>query len=285
MHNLWLRRFVLLVVHGLVALALVYGFHRYMPELTETVFAAATTALTAATTLFVAPGPSIDRLFRRAGGLDALLVAWFAILAYLAGKRFLQWVGAKPGARAEAVALSLAAGVALASLLVLVLAASKMFYRPVAYGVLVIPSVLWRSELWQLLREIPRLAARRPRLGVSYRQLAHTFLLLYVVIILALVYLSAVGPSWEYDDLIYHLAGPKNFVNRHGLEPLPDIPFTFFPKNIEMLYTLALAWRTDVTAKLVQFLLGLTIRGAFRRLEARGIARENADRTGRSRGR
>ena len=102
MHNLGLRRFALLVVHGLVALALVYGFHRYMPDLTKTLFAAATTVFTAATTLFVAPGPVLDRLFRRAGGFDALLVAWFAILAYLAGKRFLRWVGAKPAARAEA---------------------------------------------------------------------------------------------------------------------------------------------------------------------------------------
>jgi hypothetical protein len=90
------------------------------------------------------------------------------------------------------------------------------------------------------------------------------FLALYVLSVLGVILISALGPSYEYDDLVYHLTGPKNFILAHKFIPLPDVPLVYFPKNIEMLHTFGMLLHNDIVSKLLVFLCGcITMVGVY----------------------
>ena len=78
-----------------------------------------------------------------------------------------------------------------------------------------------------------------------------------IATILLLILISALGPEIEWDALVVHLFAAKTYVQGHGLRPIPDIPQTFFPKHVTMLFTLGMLLHNEITAKLIHYLLGL----------------------------
>jgi hypothetical protein len=201
---------------------------------------------------------AFDFHLRRSGAYDVFLTVWFAAAAYCAGKRLLRFVGVGAVRGAEGAAFSMAAGVSIFSWLTMVLALVNGLYRPVGYALLVIPTLIWHAEMKRLPGEIRRLVVTKLRsVSWSATGIAQALLAGYILTVLGVVFLSTLAPSFEYDDLVYHLAGPKNFVQHHRFVPLPDVPLVFFPKNIEMLYTLGMLWHSDITAKLINFLLAI----------------------------
>jgi hypothetical protein len=203
------------------------------------------------------PLHSLDFYLRRTGAYDVLLVLWFAAAAYCVGKRILRLIGVSAAAGAEETAFSMAAGIMFFSYLTMVLAFVHGLYRPVAYALLLVPTVIWQAEMRRIPGNVWRAMVSKLRSASwSASACGQGFLSVYVLSSLGVLLLSALGPSFEYDDLTYHLTGPKNFIQNHRFVPLPDVPLVFFPKNIEMLNTLAMLWHSDLTAKMVVFLLG-----------------------------
>jgi len=70
---------------------------------------------------------------------------------------------------------------------------------------------------------------------------------------LGLEFLWALAPPTAWDDLTYHLAAPKVYVQAGRIHYIPYDHHTNFPFTLEMLYTLALLLGSDITAKLVHF--------------------------------
>jgi hypothetical protein len=201
---------------------------------------------------------TIDFYLRRSGAYDILLVLWFTAVAYCAGNSILRVLGVDGISRAERVSFSIVLGIMLFSWLAMGLSLIHGLYRPVAYVLLLIPTLIWHREIRQLPANLCRtLASNIKGASWSANTFGRSFIVLYITASFIVILLSALAPSIEYDDLTYHLVGPKNYILHHGLISLPDIPHLFFPKNMEMLYTLGLLWHCDITAKLIHFLLGI----------------------------
>jgi hypothetical protein len=240
-----------------VAVWLVFVFHSHLPALTASLHL-----------------ERVDRVLRRSGAYDVVLVVWFAAVAWSVGRRLLCSLGVRAASRSEEAAFSLALGAAAFSLATMALAVAGGLYRVAAYALLVLATALSHGELERLRREMgPSLSARIRDVRWTAPAVGQALLALFVVVVLAVVLLSALGPSYEYDDLAYHLAGPKNFIGRHRVFPLYEVPNAQFPKNVEMLFTFGMLLHNDVTAKLIHLLLGLVTIVAVHGFAARYLKR------------
>ncbi len=83
------------------------------------------------------------------------------------------------------------------------------------------------------------------------------------LIVLALIgtFLTALTPVTDGDALCYHLQVPKVFLQAHAVTFDPDLHETIYPLLTEMLYAVALAARSPVACRLVQWLLGVSFAG------------------------
>ena len=87
---------------------------------------------------------------------------------------------------------------------------------------------------------------------------------LLIVTVLLLILISALGPEIEWDAVVVHLFAAKTYEQGHGLRPVLDVPQTFFPKHVTMLFTFGMLLHNETTAKLIHYLLGvLTLIAAY----------------------
>jgi len=100
------------------------------------------------------------------------------------------------------------------------------------------------------------------------------FLLSSIVLLFAL--LQALAPPWDYDGLMYHLQGPRLFLQAGRIVPLPENWLTFYPFLVEMLFSLGLAFGSDSFAKLVHLIFAVLLVIATYRAAERFIGRKYA---------
>jgi 4-amino-4-deoxy-L-arabinose transferase-like glycosyltransferase len=81
-----------------------------------------------------------------------------------------------------------------------------------------------------------------------------TVLLLMVILSIGLL---AATPPISRDALTHHLAVPKLYLEAGGMVEMPDIPFSYYPMNLDMLYILPLYFGNDILPKYIHFLFGL----------------------------
>ena len=110
---------------------------------------------------------------------------------------------------------------------------------------------LWSWKEWtQVIEEIPQIWAW----GLSAwrnAELSRKVLLTCSGCFLLLVAIQALAPPWAYDALMYHLQGPKLFLQAGRILPLPEVWGANGPFTIEMLYTIGLGFATDSFANLM----------------------------------
>ena len=87
---------------------------------------------------------------------------------------------------------------------------------------------------------------------------------------------AALTPEIFYDSLVYHLALPKLYLLRGGVEPTPHNIYSGVPMGIQMLYGLALAVSGETLACLIHWSLGLAALGAVGCWAARYQSRSTA---------
>ncbi|MCB4792622.1 MAG: hypothetical protein LHV68_12160 [Elusimicrobia bacterium] len=68
---------------------------------------------------------------------------------------------------------------------------------------------------------------------------------------------GALSPETFYDSAVYHLGVPQAWINSHRMHVIPSIHMSFYPCNIEVLYTIGLLLRDEMAAKLIHFSFGL----------------------------
>ena len=61
------------------------------------------------------------------------------------------------------------------------------------------------------------------------------------------------------DDIKYHFAMPKRYLNNGTISFFADIDFSNFPYPIEMLWTIAISLDSGELAQLLNFTLGLLV--------------------------
>lgn len=79
------------------------------------------------------------------------------------------------------------------------------------------------------------------------------FIIIVGIFTLFLAFLITLTPPWDYDSLMYHLQGPRIFLEIEKIVPYPENWFTFYPSTWEMIYMLGLGLGFDVFAKLIHF--------------------------------
>lgn len=70
---------------------------------------------------------------------------------------------------------------------------------------------------------------------------------------LLLAFIQTFTPAFDYDGLMYHLQGPRLFLEAGKIIPIPENWFTYYPATWEMLYMLGMSLGSDIFARLITF--------------------------------
>ena len=217
---------------------------------------------------------NLERWLRRAGIFDVLLVVWLWGVAASAGAALLKSFRLEPRNGAERLALCSAGGLSILSLIVMVLGGLKGLYPWVAYAILLTGSICLRLKWTSAVVGDLRSPQEPPSTAIVRLGRRLTWLLIGTVLLVLLV--SALGPELEWDAVVVHLFAAKTYVQGHGIRPIPDIPQTFFPRHVTMLFTFGMLLHNETTARLIHYLLGvLTLIAAYgfgRRFFSRDVA-------------
>ncbi len=76
------------------------------------------------------------------------------------------------------------------------------------------------------------------------------------LVIAGISFVNALTPAWDYDGLMYHLVGPKLFLEAGKIFPHVDNWYINGPFTIEMVFSLGLVFGDDIFPKLIHFSLG-----------------------------
>ncbi|MEW6569251.1 MAG: glycosyltransferase family 39 protein [Chloroflexota bacterium] len=134
--------------------------------------------------------------------------------------------------------------------------------RPIWIAALVVVmAALLGTELSSSLRSVGRALRGLGQTWAAVAPVGRAFLILAMPIgFLALV--QALAPPWDYDGLMYHLAGPQRFLQAGRLFPDIDNWYINGPFTVEMVFGVGMAFGDDVFPKLIHFAAGGLLLGA-----------------------
>lgn len=72
------------------------------------------------------------------------------------------------------------------------------------------------------------------------------------ILVIAIIVLCSVPPV-DRDALTHHLFVPKLWLQHGGIYEIPDLPFSYYPMNLDMLYMLSLYFGNDIAPKYIHF--------------------------------
>jgi 4-amino-4-deoxy-L-arabinose transferase-like glycosyltransferase len=134
-------------------------------------------------------------------------------------------------ARADRLILAAAVGLGVLSLVGLGLGAVGFLHPWVLWLLTVIGLLLTSGPLWRALAAAWADFAWRPQ------DRFERFLAIYCGIVLALALLWALAPPTAWDALVYHLTGPRLYLETGYVSHPLDLPYLGFPQLVEMLFT------------------------------------------------
>ena len=174
---------------------------------------------------------------------DLILLALTLAVAAAWGSRIGQRLGVVFDSGLERWTLGATLGLGLLGTVVLGMAIAHGLYRWAGYAVLLALGLAARSEVRTLCRWL-RSGSRR------LRSLGSPWLCLYASLIGLLSLGSALLPPIGWDALVYHLPGPRLYLEAHRLVAAPENFYLNWPAQVEMLFTWGLLLKGDTLAKL-----------------------------------
>ncbi|MDD2467287.1 MAG: phospholipid carrier-dependent glycosyltransferase [Desulfobulbus sp.] len=81
-------------------------------------------------------------------------------------------------------------------------------------------------------------------------------ILLLLALIIATIILGSVPPV-DRDALTHHLFVPKLWLKHGGIYEIPEIPFSYYPMNLDLLYTISLYFGNDIIPKYIHYFFAL----------------------------
>ncbi|MBI3287146.1 MAG: glycosyltransferase family 39 protein [Chloroflexi bacterium] len=184
-------------------------------------------------------------------GLDLAAALFIFVLGAALGRRLLARFPFQT--EGERWLFGVGVGLAALSIATLVLGLAGGFSHLTLSAMAALLSLLMLPALYSALRAAATiLRSLRPPLPLR----------LYFAISLALSLLLALAPpSTAFDALLYHLAGPKLYLEAGRIYAI-DNPPLYFPSLVEMLFGLAMAIRGDIAAQLLHYGYGTLSAGA-----------------------
>lgn len=92
--------------------------------------------------------------------------------------------------------------------------------------------------------------------GINLKKICTWYIVLTAVILLNSIYpllaYAFIPPLW-WDELAYHLAVPKIYLENNGIIYIPFIPYSNWPMEAEMLFTLGLVFKSETTSHLIEW--------------------------------
>ena len=140
-------------------------------------------------------------------------------------------------------------GLAVLSLLTLVIGLVGLLQPLVAWGMVLLLAVGVRRELTAVFHTLPQL----PKPTTRFER----WLALYAIASLLIAFLLALTPETAWDALTYHLVGPQLFADAGRIAHLRDIAFLGFPQLGEMQFLLGILLWGDGIAQLLHFSYGM----------------------------
>jgi hypothetical protein len=134
-------------------------------------------------------------------------------------------------ARADRLILAAAVGLGALSLVGLGLGAVGLLRPWVLWSLTVIGLLVASGPLWRALTAAWADFAWKPQGRFEW------FLAVYCGIVLALALLRALAPPTAWDGLVYHLTGPKLYLETGRVAHPLDLPYLGFPQLMELLFT------------------------------------------------
>lgn len=82
---------------------------------------------------------------------------------------------------------------------------------------------------------------------------------LYLLLLLLVVSTITLGsvPPVDRDALTHHLFVPKLYLQHGGIYEIPEIPFSYYPMNLDLLYMIPLYFGNDIIPKYIHYLFAL----------------------------
>ncbi len=77
-----------------------------------------------------------------------------------------------------------------------------------------------------------------------------------MICIICISVLASVPPT-SRDALTHHLFVPKLYIEHGGIYEIPNIPFSYYPMNLDLLYMIPLYFGNDIIPKYLHFLFAL----------------------------
>jgi len=88
------------------------------------------------------------------------------------------------------------------------------------------------------------------------KYLSYVLILLLVILVISTIILGSVPPV-DRDALTHHLFVPKLWLNHGGIYEIPEIPFSYYPMNLDLLYTVSLYFGNDIVPKYIHYFFAL----------------------------
>ena len=163
--------------------------------------------------------------------------------------------------RPESTLFGFALGIGALSLGITALGLVGLLSRAWISALLVATAAVSGPSLVGLLRRGTSAVRAIPALWRAASPLARAFTLLAAAIgLMALA--QALTPPWDYDGLMYHLVGPRLFLQAGRIFAYPDNWYVNGPFSIEMLFSIGMAFGDDILPKLIHLGFSVVLLGA-----------------------
>ena len=121
----------------------------------------------------------------------------------------------------------------------------QLIFLFVLAGIAFNPSVCFLTEGWAAVR------------GFKHTWVGFTWIkktiFIFGVLALVLALMQTFTPPYDYDGIMYHLQGPRLFLEAGRIIPVPENWFTYYPATWEMLFMLGMGLGSDIFARLIAF--------------------------------
>lgn len=154
-------------------------------------------------------------------------------------------------ARADRLILAAAVGLGVLSLMGLGLGAIGLLLPWVLWSLTVAGLLLTSGPLWRALAAAWADSAWRPRGRFE------GFLAIYCGIMLVLALLRALAPPTAWDGLVYHLTGPRLYLETGCVSHPLDLPYLGFPQLMGMLFTWGMGLAGERAAAPIHWFYGV----------------------------
>ncbi len=159
---------------------------------------------------------------------------------------------------AERLALSAGLGMGAIGLIVLAVGVMGGLYLSIL-GLLMCVGLVWATphtvSLIKSVQQAGRAALSRRQPGDAVSR----FMMVFTVALLLLSLLKSLTPPTSWDSLVYHLTGPKLWVQAHRIWPALEMPFGGYPSLTEMLFTVGMLLGRPAVAQLIHWTFGVLL--------------------------